>query len=51
MSGLAPIGALFVGIIARRIDSAPFTFSVTGLLMLATSIYFLLAKKNLRAMS
>jgi len=51
MSGLAPFGALFVGIIARRIDSAPFTFSVTGLLMLATSIYFLLAKKNLRVMS
>jgi len=51
MSGLAPIGALLVGIIARRIDSAPLTFSVAGVLMLMTAIYFLLTKKNLRSMA
>jgi len=51
MSGLAPIGALLVGIIARRVDSAPLTFSVAGLLMLMTAIYFLLTKKNLRSMA
>ena len=51
MSGLAPLGALIVGVIARRVDSAPLTFSVTGLLMLVTAIYFLVVKKNLRAMS
>ena len=51
MSGLAPIGALLVGIIARRVDSAPLTFSVAGALMLMTAIYFLLTKKNLRSMA
>jgi MFS family permease len=51
MSGLAPLGALFVGLIARRIDSAPITFSVAGVLMLLTAIYFLATKKNLRAMA
>jgi hypothetical protein len=51
MSGLAPLGALFVGLIARRIDSAPITFSVAGALMLLTAIYFLATKKNLRAMA
>ena len=51
MSGLAPIGALLVGIIARRVDSAPLTFSVAGVLMLMTAIYFLLTKKNLRSMA
>jgi MFS family permease len=51
MSGLAPIGALLVGIIARRVDSAPLTFSVAGVLMLLTAIYFLLTKKNLRSMA
>ena len=51
MSGLAPLGALVVGIIARNVDSAPATFSVTGLLMLVMAIYFLVTKKNLRAMS
>jgi MFS family permease len=51
MSGLAPLGALFVGLIARRIDSAPQTFSVAGALMLLTAIYFLTTKKNLRAMA
>jgi predicted MFS family arabinose efflux permease len=50
-SGLAPLGALAVGIIARSIDSAPETFSVTGLLMLMMAAYFLLTKKNLRVMS
>ena len=51
MSGLAPLGALFVGLIARRIDSAPETFSVAGALMLLTAIYFLTTKKNLRSMA
>ena len=51
MSGLAPLGALFVGLIARRIDSAPQTFSVAGALMLLTAVYFLTTKKNLRAMA
>ena len=51
MSGLAPLGALIVGVIARRVHSAPMTFSVTGLLMLVTAVYFLVVKKNLRAMS
>ena len=51
MSGLAPLGALVVGIIARNVDSAPATFSVTGLLMLVMAIYFLVTKKNLRTMS
>jgi MFS family permease len=51
MSGLAPLGALVVGVIARRVHSAPLTFSVTGLLMLMTAVYFLVVKKNLRAMS
>ena len=51
MSGLAPLGALIVGVIARRVHSAPMTFSVTGLLMLMTAVYFLVVKKNLRAMS
>jgi hypothetical protein len=40
-----------VGIIARRVDSAPITFSVAGALMLMTAIYFLLTKKNLRSMA
>ena len=51
MSGLAPIGALLMGIIARRVDSAPLTFSAAGVLMLMTAIYFLLTKKNLRSMA
>ena len=51
MSGLAPIGALLVGIVARRVDSAPLTFSVAGALMLMTAIYFLITKKNLRSMA
>ena len=51
MSGLAPLGALFVGLIARRIDSAPQTFSIAGALMLLTAIYFLTTKKNLRSMA
>ena len=51
MSGLAPLGALFVGLIARRIDSAPQTFSVAGALMLLTAVYFLTTKKNLLAMA
>ena len=51
MSGLAPTGALIVGIIARRIDSAPLTFSVAGGLMLLLAIFFLTTKKHLRPMA
>jgi LPXTG-motif cell wall-anchored protein len=40
-----------VGIIARRIDSAPLTFSVAGLLMLLLAIFFLTTKKHLRPMA
>ena len=50
-SGLAPLGALVVGIIARNVDSAPTTFSVASLLMLVMAVYFLVTKKNLRVMS
>jgi MFS family permease len=51
MTGLAPLGALFVGIIARGIDSAPLTFSVGGALMLATALYFIAAKRHLHDMA
>ncbi len=51
MSGLAPAGALFVGVIARRIDSAPLVFSACGLLMLLSVGSFLTFKKHLRPMS
>lgn len=51
MSGLAPTGALIVGVIARRIDSAPLTFSIAGVLMLMLAIFFLTTKKHLRPMA
>jgi hypothetical protein len=51
MSGLAPTGALMVGIIARRLDNAPLTFSVAGALMLLLAIFFLTTKKHLRPMA
>lgn len=51
MSGLAPAGALLVGVIARRIDSAPLTFSACGLLMLASTLYFLVFRPRLRPMA
>ncbi|MCE2735741.1 MAG: MFS transporter [Acidimicrobiaceae bacterium] len=51
MSGLAPAGALAVGFIARRIDSAPLVFSACGALMLVSVGYFLTFKKHLRPMS
>ena len=51
MSGLAPTGALIVGVIARRIDSAPLTFSIAGVLMLLLAIFFLTTKKHLRPMA
>ena len=51
MSGLAPTGALIVGIIARRLDNAPLTFSVAGALMLFLAIFFLTTKKHLRPMA
>ena len=51
MSGLAPAGALLVGVIARRIDSAPLTFSACGALMLLSSGYFLFFHRHLRPMA
>lgn len=51
MSGLAPAGALLVGVIAKRIDSAPIVFSTCGLLMLMSVGYFLTFKKHLRPMA
>ena len=51
MSGLAPTGALIVGIIARRLDNAPVTFSAAGALMLLLAIFFLTTKKHLRPMA
>ena len=51
MSGLAPTGALLVGIIARGINNVPLTFSVAGALMLFLAIYFLTTKKHLRPMA
>jgi MFS family permease len=51
MSGLAPTGALLVGIIARGIDNVPMTFSAAGALMLLLAIYFLATKKHLRPMA
>lgn len=51
MSGLAPAGALIVGVIAKRIDSPSLVFSACGLLMLASVGYFLTFKKHLRPMA
>lgn len=51
MSGLAPTGALLVGVIARYVDSAPLTFSACGLLMMASTLYFLVFKPHLRPMA
>lgn len=51
MSGLAPMAALLVGIIARKLDNAPMTFSGAGALMLILALYFVAAKKHLRPMA
>ena len=51
MSGLAPAGALLVGFIARQFDSAPLVFSVCGAAMMASTLYFLIAKPHLRPMA
>jgi MFS family permease len=51
MSGLAPAGALAVGFVARKVDSAPLVFSACGALMLLSVGYFLTFKKHLRPMS
>ena len=51
MSGLAPAGALLVGFVARKIDSAPLVFSACGFLMLLSAGYFLTFKKHLRPMA
>ena len=51
MSGLAPAGALLVGYVARRLDSAPNVMTACGALMLCTALYFLTFKKHLRPMA
>ena len=51
MSGLAPAGALLVGFIARQVDSAPLVFSACGAAMMASTLYFLIAKPHLRPMA
>jgi predicted MFS family arabinose efflux permease len=51
MSGLAPAGALAVGVIARSTDTAPWTFTVCGLLMLLTTLFFLIFRPRLRPMA
>jgi MFS family permease len=51
MSGLAPAGALLVGLIARQVDSAPLVFSACGAAMMASTLYFLTAKPHLRPMA
>jgi len=51
MSGLAPAGALLIGVIARRVDSAPLTFSGAGLVMLAITLMFLGGRKHLHGLA
>lgn len=51
MSGLAPMAALLVGVIARKLDNAPLTFSCAGALMLCLALYFVAMKKHLRPMA
>lgn len=51
MSGLAPAGALLVGLIARSIDSAPLVFSGCGALMLLSTLYFLFFHRHLQPMA
>jgi len=51
MSGLAPMAALLVGVIARGIDNAPLAFSGAGALMLLLALYFVSVKKHLRPMA
>ena len=51
MSGLAPAGALVVGVVARHFDSAPLVFSLCGLAMLGSTLFFLIFRPHLRPMS
>ena len=51
MSGLAPAGALLVGLGARQVDSAPMMFSACGAAMMLSTLYFLIAKPHLRPMA
>jgi MFS family permease len=51
ISGLAPMAALLVGVIARKLDNAPLTFSCAGALMLSLALYFTATKKHLRPMA
>jgi len=51
MSGLAPAGALAVGVIARGTDTAPWTFTICGFLMLLTTLFFLVFRPRLRPMA
>lgn len=51
ISGLAPMAALLVGVIARKLDNAPLTFSCSGALMLILAVYFTATKKHLRPLA
>ncbi|MEY4366228.1 MAG: hypothetical protein RLZZ305_1572 [Actinomycetota bacterium] len=51
MSGLAPVGALLVGFVARSVDNAPATFTACGALMLLSAVYFLSFHRHLRPLS
>jgi MFS family permease len=51
ISGLAPMAALLVGVIARKLDNAPLTFSCSGALMLILAMYFTATKKHLRPLA
>ncbi|MGA0862397.1 MAG: MFS transporter [Ilumatobacteraceae bacterium] len=50
MTGLAPLGALAIGVVARTMDSAPLTFSGAGVAMLASALWFLTRHRHLRAL-
>ena len=51
MSGLAPVGALLVGFVARSVDNVPATFTACGALMLLSAVYFLAFHRHLRPLS
>jgi len=51
ISGLAPMAALLVGVIARKLDNAPLTFTCAGALMLSLALFFTATKKHLRPMA
>lgn len=50
MTGMAPLGALVVGYVARIADSAPLTFSGAGVMMLASALWFITRHPHLRGL-